>query len=301
MENKKEKVLLIILLSVIGAFLLAGLTTAFVLNYNSYCPSEVRIEDEADGAYIYVEMNNNYQMYEFKFETEEKQEITIVTRNNVVSPLELKRNGIKEGKTYNIYARYLSENAGNNSEFSNPVEWKAYFVLATPNIKYIEASNQLKWDAVDNAQTYDVYYNTKDGITILTTDKTFIDLQTIDGGERQFYVIAKSENENFRTSKKSKVVSINLIHYFKKLNIVSFDINTKNLVFEGEEDISKIIVYVGETTYERNVSGTYNEQTNKYSYSINLTTIFEDDKQIGISPANIDQFNIYNDEISYIS
>lgn len=301
MENKKEKVLLIVLLSVIGAFLLAGLTTAFIMNYNSYCPSEVRIEDEADGAYIYVEMNNNYQMYEFKFETEEKQQITIVTRNNVVSPLELKRNGIKEGKTYNIYARYLSENAGNNSEFSNPVEWKAYFVLATPNIKYYEADNQLKWEAVDNAETYEVYYNTEDGIQVISTTKTFIDLQTIEGGERQFYVIAKSENENFRTSKKSKVVSINLIHYFKKLNIVSFDTNTKSLVFEGEEEISKIIVYVGQTPYERNVRGSYNEQTKNFTYSINLTTIFDENKQIGIAPADVDQYNIYNDEITYIS
>lgn len=296
----KQKLILFSLIAVAIVLLAVGLTTAFLYNYNSYSPKEVQIVDDEKEISFYIEMNDSYSSYEFNFKSKNAREIVIETKSNVLYASEAYEKGIKIGKKYQIKARYISENSGNNSEYSKPIEWTSYKILSAPEIEYDVENNIIQWQEVENADYYEVYYNKKEGYETYRTNSTKFDLHFIEGGQKEFYIIAKSEDENYKQSAKSNVIRMTLVHHYVPVAVSDYDPENKIVTFTSPEKLTKVNVYVGESVYEKVVEGVYDSESEIYTYTIEIKTIFRQGREIGIAPTSIDEYNIYDGEIEII-
>lgn len=290
----KKKVLFILLAIVIAAMAIGGIVTAFMLNYNVSAPSNLRVIDDGNNVYIAVDMNDNYLKYRFVF-TSGDSEIVIESDKNILSIKELQEQNIEIGQTYNITVTYIGENEGNNSEESDPITWTAYKYLNATEIVYNIEENLISWAAIEHADYYIVYVN---GIDPVQTANTSLELQTISGGERSFYVVAVSNNENYRNSLASNQLNIQVVHAYTPLISVTFGAEEKIITATGYEYLKKLNVYLDETAYECN-DFEVSFDNNIYTYKIDVSLFYQEGQRIGVSPVTLDEYNIYNGEVTY--
>lgn len=277
-----------------------GIITAFVLNYNTYYPKSLKIVDDGKNVYLQTEMNDNYNIYRFKFEGQDKT-VIVDSTENIISIDTMIEKGIKIGQTYNISTIYLSENGGNQSEESKKLVWKAYTYLENPLIEYESELNIIQWEAVENADYYHVYSSGFNN-DYFETYSTFIDLQSVKGGIREFYVIAKSNNEGYKQSEKSNTIEREVFHEYRELKSVEFDKESKVVKVVAEENLTKLNVYLNERVLEVNPQSNFNEQTKMYEYFIDIAFTYNGEKIIGACPVQTDSYNLYTDgTITYIS
>lgn len=294
--KSKKSVWVIVLSVVIGALLIAGAVTAFVLNYNQYAPDNVRVLDDGQNVYLAADMNDNYLYYRFTF-TRDEEQIVIDSQNNLLSIDQMLEEGIEIGATYQITVCYLDENQGNNSKNSEALEWTAYRYLASPSLSYNAQDDQIEWQAIEEADYYIVYSN---GLEPITTTNCYLDLQTISGGNRTFYVVAYSNNEHLKTSPASNQLSREVIHYYQPFVSVEFNNNDKLLTIQGREELSSFYVYLND---ERHICTTFDlrQENDVYIYEIDLFLLYQDGQTIGASPMTINEFYVYNGDITYAS
>ena len=189
----KKQIITIIVSIVISLLAMGGIITAFILNYNVSTPDKVSVYDDGKNVYVKAEMNDNYSFYNFKFTQEGQDDIIIETENNVLTLEFLESEGIVVGQEYQISVKYISENDGNDTDYSEPITWMVYKIIQAPILSYEEGF--LKWEAVEFADYYKVFYNGTIQNEITTTE-TSIDLQTIEGGKFEFVVVAYSNNND---------------------------------------------------------------------------------------------------------
>lgn len=299
MNEKQKKILNIVLISALSLLAVVGLAIAFLLNYNPYVPDKVEVMQNDDQTIFYVKANTSYIGYRFTFEDEETK-ITINCDNNALSLEECIGNGVKLGETYKIKFCYLSKIEGNNSQYSDPIEWKAVSQLKAPSITYLQEENSLVWENVANADYYIVYYNDENGIVSNRVEKgeeNKFALENIPLGEREFYVVACSNKEYIISSKASNVYEKTFIREMAGFSEVNFDSESRVLTLKSTEDLSKINVYINEKCYECEFDKT--KVGDVFVYTKDISIIYEEDALIGAKPENIDRYTIYNGEICY--
>ena len=305
MGEKAKKIVAIVIAIVVGLLTCGGIVTSFLLNYNTTAPNAISVFDDGEVVGLIADMNDNYKGYIFKFKKDYQDEILIENEENILTVSTMLENDIKVGGEYNVSVCYKAENSGNNSEFSEAVRWKVYDYLQAPVLSHNEENNKLEWQAVDNADYYEVCYNTKDGVKKLRIEDNYLDLQTVEGGQRSFVVISKSETENYKSKTCANPLSISVLHHLEEFISVTFNEETKDIQIVGKENLSKIMVYIGDTSYEQNEQFVYNANNKTYVCTFNLTAVYpilnEDDEPptIGASPISIDEYNVFDGEVTY--
>lgn len=301
MKIKNNKILIIVLSVVVGILALGGIVTAFILNYNVFSPEKVEILDDGHNIYISTTANDNYKAYRFKFVDSQNNEIIVDSENNIMSLSELIEEGVKIGETYMVSTCYLSDNDGNNSQYSKEISWDVYTYLDSPILNYDEEKGSLSWSQVDNADYYKVFYNNENDIISYQTTEFTLDLQTINGGQREFYVVAYSNNKSYKQSNKSNAQQIKVIHKLKEFSKITFDSQSKILSIYGEEELEKFYVYIDGSSYEIiDFDVEYVTQTNQYIFTVDISLIYNDSSNIGASPMSIDEYNIFDGNITYV-
>ncbi len=295
MEKSKKNKIIVVLLSIFACiFAIGGVVTAFILNYNTYSPNPVEILDDGKNIYLYIEMNDNYSKYRLKFNSDGSEEIVIDSDNNIISLENLMQKGVKLGQAYTITSCYLSDNEGNNSQYSEPITWTFYQYLSSPEIIYIEEDNVIAWEEIENASYYRVFYSGDEELTSFKTEDNYYDLSLLSGKERLFYVVAYSDKDYYKQSSQSNCLEIQVVHHFIDFVSASLDSKTKILTIIGKEKLSKIFVYLENIQYDVvDFNVVYDEQENQYVYTIDLTVILNQNKEIYVSPASIDEYNIF--------
>lgn len=301
MKIKNNKILIIVLSVVVGILALGGIVTAFILNYNVFSPEKVEILDDGHNIYISTTANDNYKAYRFKFVDSQNNEIIVDSENNIMSLSELIEEGVKIGETYIVSTCYLSDNDGNNSQYSKEISWDVYTYLDSPILNYDEEKGSLSWSQVDNADYYKVFYNNENDIISYQTTEFTLDLQTINGGQREFYVVAYSNNKSYKQSNKSNVQQIKVIHKLKEFSKITFDNQSKILSIYGEEELEKFYVYIDGSSYEIiDFDVEYVTQTDQYIFTVDISLIYNNSSNIGASPMSIDEYNIFDGNITYV-
>lgn len=299
MNEKQKKTLNILLITILSLVAVCGLALAFLLNYNPYVPDKVEIMQNDDQTIFFVKANTSYLGYRFVFQ-DENDEIIINCNNNTLTLSEGIENGINLGKTYKIKFCYLSKIEGNNSQYSDEIEWKAVTQLKAPSISYLQDENSLVWENVTNADYYMVYYNNENGIVsnkVEKTDSNKFELKDIPLGKRQFHVVACSNKAYIKTSKASNIFEKTFIREMAGFSEVNFDSQSMVLTLKSIEDLSKIYVYINDKCYECDFDKV--KIGDIYVYTKDISIIYEKDAQVGAKPENINEFTIYNGEICY--
>ncbi len=296
----KQKMLIIISTIILSVLAIIGLATAFLLSYNGYSPAQPVVFDDGKNIYISCQANENYNGYRFKFSSSDN-EIIIDSKTNIISSSDAIKNNVKLGVTYDISACYLADKEGNNSEYSKEIKWQCCQYLASPKIEFKEEQKLLIWDAVENADFYKVFIS---GITepFTVTEQKF-DLNSIEGGERTFSVIADvNENKTYlKASVSSNEINIRLIQTLPSFSSSSFNINTKILTSRCSERYENVEIILNTTHYFiKNPKVSFSNGF--YSYNIDLSLIYDNQTLIGILPMSKDEFNVADrDNILYIT
>lgn len=303
MKEKNIRIIVIILFSIAGLLTIGGILTAFLLNYNQYKPAQVQILDDGQNIYVSTELNDNYSLYRFVFKDNDGNEIIIDSEKNTLSVEELINQGIKIGTSYEITTCYLSENSGNNSLYSDSIPWTCYTYLASPTLQYDENNNLLKWESIDNADYYQVFFNHNESENFVKVETNSICLTEFDSGNRTFYVIAYSNDNSYRPSIKSNELNLDVVRQFKEFNSVRLEGN--DLIITGEELLEKILIYINDETAKEVVDFQieYDEEENLYTFTIDIKTILPQPSGfdiIGASPAAIDEYNVFTGDIVYV-
>ena len=298
MKVIKNKILIIVLIVTISIIAICGLVTAFILNYNVSAPPKIEILDDGSNIYLTTKMNDNYDKYKFIFKSIEGQiEIEVETENNILSIDEMQKNGLKLGEKYKITCQYISENKGNNSQVSKPIEWPAYDYLDIPLIDLNEEENLLSWEEIPEADYYVLYVNGNNFFQTFELEENAFNINQLKGNIYKFYVSACSDFDYYEPSPNGEIVTYEYVKYFSPLEEVTFDNLDKKLYCIGSEKLDILNIEINGISYlYKNFIVT--EEENKYIYTVDLK-IFQEILQIGASPATVDDYNIYNGEITY--
>ena len=292
MNEKNKKILTFLFSFVIIGLLGAALALAFVLGYNPSRPNKVEIIDDGNNIYMFADVNDNYRAYRFKFTNAEKGDLVIDSTKNLMTNYDMFRSGVEIGVEYEISVCYVSEDNVQNTQYSEPIKWKTYAYLESPVI-YETGDNLIRWQNIENADYYEVHYNYQADEKIVVTDENFIDLQRIDGGQRDIYVVAKSNSESYKRSLKSNIIELTVVHEIQNFSTISLNSEGENKILNltSAEKIEKIIVYINNQQHKVNVTSTL--QYNIYTYSVDITSIYVDGATIGVSPTTINEYNVY--------
>lgn len=291
----KKRVLNVLIWVIIIAIILSGVVTAFILNYNTSAPAKIEVLDDGSNVYIKADMNDNYLTYRFKFVDDDEKEIIIDSEENTLTIADLLSEGIVLGQTYQISVQYLSENAGNNSEYSESITWTVYTYLSSPVLTYDSEYDIVTWEEIENADYYKVHIS---GLDAFETTVTEIDMQSLIGGERAFYVEAYSNTTYYKASMPSEQLNVKIVHKLLPFESVSFDEESKILTIQGKEQLDRINVYLNETVLQA-VEFDTSEQDDLFTFTIDLSLYYLGGMTVGASPATKDEYNVYEGDVIY--
>lgn len=241
-SRDKKKVLQISIGIVAGLGIVVAIILAFLLNYNVSSPNQVEILKDVK-TYFSVNANNNYKGYRFVFEGDGDKVIVDSPKNIIILDEDIKSQDLKVGVKYSVYACYLGETEGANSDYSKPVSWTYYYQLSAPVISYEEKTNIISWPEVEYAKKYVIHIIDKSNLSKelpIEQTQTSFDLNLIDGGEKEIYVYAFSDNEYVEQSKVSNILNITFVKSFKNILEASYDISSSTLTFVSSQKIDKI-------------------------------------------------------------
>ena len=289
MMGKSKKILVILLSIVVSCLLAGGFALAFFVGYNPYKPNQILIIDDGNSVSLYAETNDNYKSYRFRFENEEKGNIVIDTMKNILETYDMLRDGIEIGVKYDVSVCYVSDDSTRSTQYSAKIAWTPYTYLQGPVI--FKSDNEIVWEDIENADYYEVHYNFQNGEKVLIVEQNYLDLQKIDGGQRDIYVVAKSNTEYYKESLKSNIIETEVIHTISNFTSIEFNSTTKILSLESTEKIEKAKIYIGQNQYDVQMSPILNGEI--YIYSIDLTDIYINGYNIAVRPVTTDEYNIF--------
>lgn len=297
MNEKKKKLVTIILSVVIGVLALGGLITAFILNYNVSSPSQVTILDDGTNIYITTSMNDNYSEYRFILKSGD-QEIVINSQSNTLTVEQLLENGAELGQTYQIRCMYLSSsNQGGDSELSKPITWRVVKYLDKPSITVEEGV--VTWQKNSEADYYIIYLDGEQYNFSFNLDKedTTFDFANLPGDNYQITLSAFSYNDYDIASPDAEPICYEYYREFQPFVEVRYDFASKKLICLGEDELELINVSVNGTVYKYK-NFTMSQDEDKFIYEIDLR-LFVDILSVGASPISIDKYNLYDGEIIF--
>lgn len=295
-KQKRSKFLIIIISIVLAILALGAIAVSFMLNYNTFAPNELTVLDDGENIYISTNMNDNYKGYRFKFIDENDKEIIIDSKNNQVSVNELLEMKIALGQTYKVSVCYLAENSGNNTEYSDEITWKCQNYLSMPIVNYDQTTSILSWSEVEGADFYRIYINGQENY-IETMENTY-NLQLLESGDKSINVVGYSNNENYFTSNKSNSLQIKLVHYLNPFTFITFKEQSKTITAKSTEEYQKINIKLNQSSFDSILFDVV-KSGEEYIYTIDITTIYNGEELIGISPCSIDEYNVFAGDILY--
>lgn len=301
MTKNNNKILKIIIYSLLILVAVGGLATAFLINYNPYIPDVVQVVSNQDQTLLFVQPNDSYVGYRFVFkDVAGGDEIVLESKSNSVTLDECTREGITLGRTYKVKFCYLSNMEANCSRYSDEIEFRAEITLEAPSLS-LEGEN-LVWDRIERADYYIVQYNNNGGllskrVAQTQNQKIKFPISEVEVGDRGFYVIACSELDYIKTSQSSNIVETRVVRKMEGFSSISFD-GDKTLTLLTKESLNEIIIYVGEDGF-RCYEFTKTLNGDIYTYKVDVSSIYVKDKKLGAKPVDIDEYNIYEGEIIY--
>ena len=219
----KKSLWLIIGGSLLGVAIIVGVVLAFLLGYNSNAPGQVNIV-KLDKTYFSVNSNNNYRGYRFVFASN-GEELVFESEDNVIILEDLE--GLHAGTTYQIRACYLGETESANSDYSQAVSWTCYLRLKTPVLSY-DDSGLLSWNAVENADYYNLQIISGAQTFTLNVTETSYDLNNIDGGQLKIFLSARSNSQYLEQSLLTEEFAIDFNKSFKDFDSASINLNSNS-------------------------------------------------------------------------
>lgn len=292
--KKNNKILLITLGTIIGISIIVGIVLAFIINYNTNAPKEVEIIKN-ERTTFYVEANDSYKGYRFKFSSA-NQELVFDSLSNVIVMEELE--GFIPGQKYEVSACYLAETEGANSDFSSPVSWVCYVRLDCPDISFKQEDGIISWDEIKNADYYSVVIYTKTGLIQEKALSNFYDLNNINGGIYQISVSSNSNKSYYEQSMFSEKLEVTFIKKFKPFDSAVLNYDTGTLVIKGSQQISRVNIKIDYKVSE-GYSVNYKKEGENYIYEIDLLSspfAFTKSSVIEVSPSSLVEFNLYSGE-----
>lgn len=284
-----KKVIYIVVGVFVAILFLVGILTAFLSNYNTYAPDKVEVLDDGSAIYLKVKQNENYKGYRFVLKSSSGDEKIINSTTNVISKSELLESGAVPGEEYKVKVCYLSENDGNNSQFSPAVDFKFEYYLEQTEISLLQ--NGLTWSKVEGADYYIVY--STDQQKEFSADENSVSFDEFSGGIHYFSVGAFS-NKDYLKSSLSKTMEKKIVKNIEQFSSVDLD-QEYNLTVEGKDLFEKFYVFIDSERYQvLTESYSFDEETKVYKMRVNIKTIVSSGEKIGVSPMTIDEYNVYN-------
>lgn len=286
----KKSLWLIIGGSLLGVAIIVGVVLAFLLGYNSNAPGQVNIV-KLDKTYFSVNSNNNYRGYRFVFASN-GEELVFESEDNVIILEDLE--GLHAGTTYQIRACYLGETESANSDYSQAVSWTCYLRLETPVLSY-DDSELLSWNAVENADYYNLQIISGAQTFNLNVTETSYDLNNIDGGQLKIFLSAKSNSQYLEQSPLTEEFAIDFYKSFKDFDSASINLSNNNLLtITGSQLITEIDVQIDGVWYvDRPVSATNSDGV--YTCYVSLVDFpLSEASVVMVRPSNIDSYNSYS-------
>lgn len=296
-DNKK--IIKILCFVFLGMVAIAGIISAFVLNYNIYPPSAPYVIDDGANVFFSTQINENYQGYRFKISAPGEQDIIIESQENVISSQTMTQRGMVVGKQYEVSVCYLGETEGSNSPYSQTSQLTLQQYLAKPVISQGEGQF-IQWQPIENAEYYSVYYKDAGEYKYVSTQLTTFDFSKFAGGEKEFYVIAGTKRKGYKDSNQSNVLTVAHIYHLQPLEELALNETSLVLSFKAKEKISHIKLFIEDQEYivklsePINMSGLY-----RYSFSI-ASTIYEEGMTLGVAPYSESPLSTYVGDVTYL-
>lgn len=177
-------------------------------------PKSLSVEQVEEEFFLVAEYNNNHQ-YQFKIEQKIDGEYVLLanikTETNSLN-LSNQKFDIVAGGEYRFYACYATENGYGNGKFGEAFLWQPSWNLKqVKNVSYDRNEKTLSWDEVYEADSYIVNLIDKNGqLTSITSIENSLSLSSINDGEYDVYVSAKSNNDYIFSSVVSEKVTIEI-------------------------------------------------------------------------------------------
>lgn len=289
-KTKRSKTL-IFLASFLAILTIIAIAIAFILNYNIFAPQKLVILDDGQNIYLSTNINDNYKGYRFKFTDAQGKQILFDCDNNQISANDLLAKNISLGQTYSVSVCYLAENEGNNSAYSDAINWTCKTYLEMPKISFDSVNNVVTWQEIEGATFYRVYINGEQDF--VDTNENKFDLKQTTPGQKNISVVAYSNNSNYMTSAQSKLLQINFVYYYKPFTTIQFDLSSKIITAKSNDLYEKVRIYLDGQIYEA-TKFNVNHVGQEYTYFIDITTIYNGQEFVGISPVTIDEYHVYN-------
>lgn len=296
-DNKK--IIKILCFVFLGVLAIAGVISAFVLNYNIYPPTAPYVLDDGSNVFFSTQINENYQGYRFKISAPGEADVVIDSQTNTISSQQLTDRGLLVGKQYGVSVCYLGETEGSNSPYSKLSQLTLQQYLERPVVTQGEGQF-IEWQPVEKAEYYSVYYKDAGEYKYISTQLTTFDFSKFAGGEKEFYVIAGTKKKGYKDSNQSNVLKVDHVYHLQPLEQLALDQSSLVLSFKAKEKISHIKLYIEEQEYivklsePINMSGLY-----RYSFSV-ASTIYEEGMTLGVAPYSENPLSAYVGDIIYL-
>ena len=292
MGKKWIKILLAILL---GGLAVASIVFVCILNFKDSSPEELNIKVENGHVIFSTNANSNGFGYTFKFR-ENNNEYYIKSDQNLLEyDQEVINAGVVVGKTYKVSVAVNREVDAGKSFYSKEVDWKATIYLDAPIISV--DSNTLIWDNIDNAEYYDIYYNHNGEMLKIRTTENCYNLEKMQGGRSDIFVLAGSSNDNYLTSLTSnKLKDVDIIHEILPVSSFTFNKTNSILTIYLQEKVEALALYLDEQTYTI-VDLVY---VGDNCISCNIDYIYSGQKKIGLKPKAVNEYNRCSSNPVYI-
>ncbi len=265
-KHKLSKKALIILISCISAVCIVALVLGLVFGlsprYTKMSAPTVEVHALSDRTIVSVNKNENANIYEF--------EISFGTSQNTIrsnNPSVTITSYLTAPGEYVIRARYIGDNARENSDYSEAYSYANYKTLTSPSVTL--QNGTLTWERVDNAQSYHIYYGSNENapLYLLATQPTGTQNVTFDlsalssqkAGRYYLYVQAiASPNSYYTNSDLSEVVIYDNVKQLLSPTDVSYDSQTNTISMTLPQTVAEydIEIVINKTyTYVYNLQG----------------------------------------------
>lgn len=223
-------------------------------------PSIVSVEKIADKFYVVSDYNANTS-YKFKIEHLLEDEFVTIglfdSKTNMLSLDECDLT-VLAGNTYRFSVCFSAENGVRNSVFSEALIWTPSYALNQVNYDLMVFDNDnhtLVWQEVYQADSYLVHVvDSEANVVVINTQTPRVELNELNGGYYDVYVVASSENKyidssTFGSGKKISVIKQNDIVLIDRSQNGTLEISCTQKVDAFEVLVNgktKAVVYVDE-------------------------------------------------------
>ena len=295
----RKKIIKILSFVFLGIIAIAGIISAFVLNYNVFAPTAPYVIDDGSNIFFATKINENYHGYRFKISASGEEDRYIESKVNTISSQQMELQGMAVGKEYDVSVCYLGETEGSNSPYSPTSKLKLQQYIERPELT-IGAGQYIQWQPVDKAQKYYVYIKDGGAYSFVMTYETSFNFANLAGGEKEFYVIAESSKVGYKNSPQSTVLKVDHIYHMRPLSNLQLNNQSLILSFKAEEKISYAKLYIGEKDYIVKLSSP-TVAGGKFSYSFNIaSTNYKEGMIVGVAPYSEDPLSVYAGDILYL-